>query len=282
MAEVPLSRLRRLHRRAAVTLPQTDFLHRQLREELLSRLPFARLEPRLVLDLGSGPGGAFAALANRFPGARLVGLDHAPEMLLAAGQDAAQRVCGDANRLPLPDQSVDLVFCNLLLAYCHSPVPVLAEVRRVLRRPGLFLFSTLGPDTLAELRAAWTEADHYTHVVRFPDMHDLGDLVVRAGLAEPVLDRETLQVSYADIDAVRADLRAAGSINRTAGRNPGLTGSAAGRKFRAALDRRRDADGRLALTVEVVYGQAWAAADSDPASGNETAIPIDAIRRRGP
>ena len=176
MAAVPLSTLRQLHRRAAATLSNADFLHRRLRKELLSRLAFTRLEPRVVMDLGAGPGGAFAALHAHFPAARLVGVDHAPEMLLAAGCDHALRVCGDACRLPLADQSVDLVFCNLLLAYCHDPVPVLAEVRRVLREPGLFLFSTLGPDTLVEVREAWAEADSHTHVVRFPDMHDLGDL----------------------------------------------------------------------------------------------------------
>lgn len=280
MAEVPLSTLRRLHRRAASTLPTADFLHRRLREELLSRLEFAQLEPRVVMDLGAGPGGAFAALTERFPDSRLLAVDHAPEMLLAAGSGPALRVCGDAGQLPLADQSVDLVFCNLLLAYCHNPVPVLAEVRRVLREPGLFLFSTLGPDTLVELREAWAEADNYTHVVRFPDMHDLGDLVVGAGLAEPVLDRETLQVSYPHLSAMRADLRAAGSVNRTAGRNPGLTGRTAGQRFRAAIDRRLDADGRQSLTVEVVFGQAWAATNSRGRAGTETDVPIDAIRRR--
>lgn len=280
MTEVPQSRLRRLHRRAAPTLANADFLHRRLREELLSRLDFARLEPRVVTDLGAGTGGAFAALAARFPGSQVLGIDHAPEMLLAAGAGQALRVCGDARRLPLADQSVDLVFCNLLLAYCHDPVPVLAEIRRVLREPGLCLFSTFGPDTLVELREAWAEADEHTHVVRFPDMHDLGDLVVRAGLAEPVLDRETLQVSYADVSALRADLRAVGSINRTAGRNVGLTGRRVGQRFRAAMDRRRDADGRMVLTVEVIYGQAWGTANSPGRDSVETSIPLDTIRRR--
>lgn len=280
MAGLSLTRLRRLHGRAAATLEKADFLHRRLREELLSRLDFVALQPQQILDLGAGPGAAGAALASRFPGGRLIALDHAAEMLGAADTDAALRVCGDANRLPLPDASIDLVFCNLLLAYCPNPIPVLAEIRRVLREPGVVLFSTFGPDTLVELREAWAELGDHTHVVRFPDMHDLGDLVVRAGLAEPVLDRETLTITYPDLPALRADLRAAGSVNRTAGRNPGLTGRGAGQRMQASLDRYRDDDGRLALTVEVVYGQAWSGPPPDRRAGPETSIPLDQITRR--
>jgi malonyl-CoA O-methyltransferase len=274
--------LRQAHGRAAPHFATADFLHRRLREELLTRLDYVQLEPATVLDLGAGQGGAFAALAGRYPRSRLIGLDHAPQMLLAASCDKALCICGDAVQLPLPDASVDLVFCNLLLAYCSDPVPVFGEVRRVLREPGALLFSTLGPDTLVELREAWAEADDYTHVVRFPDMHDLGDLVVRAGLAEPVLDREILRVSYSQLEGLRADLRATGAINRTAKRNHGLTGRRAVGRLRAALDRRRDADGRLPLTAELIFGQAWAGPMADGAEGSETSIPIGAIGRRRP
>lgn len=279
MAGPSLSRLRRLHNRAAATLADADFLHTRLREELLSRLDYTALEPRVVLDLGCGTGGAFSALATRYPKARRLAVDHARAMLAVAG-DNALRFCADAQRLPLAADSVDLVFCNLLLAYSPNPVPVLAEIARVLRSPGLCLFSTLGPDTLIELREAWAEVDDYTHAVRFPDMHDLGDLVVQAGLAEPVLDREVLRLSYAGLRALRADLRAVGSINRTAGRNPGLTGRTAGKKLQAALDRRRDADGRLGMTVEVIFGQAWASPPSGGTGPVEVSIATDQIRRR--
>jgi malonyl-CoA O-methyltransferase len=272
----PPRALRRAHRRAAPRFAAAEFLHRRLREALLARLDYVRLDPRVVLDLGAGQGGAFPALAARYPQARLLGIDHAPEMLLAAAPGSALRICGDAARLPLPDASIDLVFCNLLLAYCPDPVPVLAEVRRVLRQPGLMLFTMLGPDTLDELRAAWAAADDYAHAVRFPDMHDLGDLLLHAGLAEPVLDRDILQISYAGLGDLRDDLRATGAVNRCAGRNPGLTGKGTAGRLRAALDRARGPDGRFPVTVEVVFGQAWAGEPAD----NDISIPADSIVRR--
>ena len=281
MPDVSRRRLRALHGQAARTFAQADFLHRRLREELLSRLDFVALEPRRVLDLGCGPGAAFAGLEGHFPDASLIGIDHAPAMLQAAGATRALQLCGDAHRLPLPDGSIDLVFCNLTLAYCPDPVPVLAEIRRVLAEPGLVLFSTLGPDTLVELREAWAPLGDHTHIVRFPDMHDLGDLVVRAGLAEPVLDRESLTLSYPNLAALRAELRAVGSINRTAGRNQGLTGREKGRRMLSALEPCRDADGRLSLTVEVVCGQGWAGAPAGRRAGPETSVPVDQITRRG-
>jgi malonyl-CoA O-methyltransferase len=280
VAQFPRRRLRRLHDNAANTLGRADFLHQRLRDELLSRLDFIALKPSCVLDLGSGSGQALPRLQSRFPDATLVAVDHAPRMLAAVDTGGAGRLCGAAEQLPLSDQSIDLVFCNLTLAYCPDPVPVLAEIRRVLREPGLMLFSTFGPDTLAELRTAWADADNHTHVIRFPDMHDLGDLVVRAGLAEPVLDRDVLTVTYEYIQSLRDDLRAAGSVNRTAGRNPGLTGRESYRRFRAGLEQCRNAEGRLSLTGEVVFGQAWAGTPAAQLGGIEASFPADQIGRR--
>jgi len=280
LPEFSQRRLRQAHRRAAVSRVRADFMHRQLREELLARLDYVAINPALILDLGAGGGEACPALAQRYPDARLLAVDHAP----AAWQDdaPASLLCADAQQLPFPDNSVDLVFCNLLLAYCRNPVPVLTEVARVLREPGLFLFSTLGPDSFNQWRQAWATVDTHTHVVPFPDMHDLGDLVVRAGLAEPVLDRDSFTVTYTRPEDFVADLRAVGSVNWSKTRQASLTGRGAWARLQAAVAAQREADNPWPVSLEVIWGQAWAGGAKGSAGGTDTEIPLTAIRPRRP
>lgn len=280
MPDFSQRRLRQAHGRAALSRARADFMHRQLREELLARLDYAAIEPALILDLGSGGGEACPALAQRYPDARLLAVDHAP----AAWRDdaPASLLCADAGQLPLPDDSVDLVFCNLLLAYCRNPVPVLTEVVRVLREPGLFLFSTLGPDSFNQWRQAWATVDDHTHVLPFPDMHDLGDLLVRAGLAEPVLDRDSFSVTYTRPEDFVADLRAVGSVNWSKTRPPGLTGRGQWARLRSAVAAQCEADSPWPVSLEVIWGQAWAGKAKAAVGSPETEIPLTAIRPRRP
>jgi malonyl-CoA O-methyltransferase len=159
---------------------------------------------------------------------------------------------------------------------------VFRECARVLRPGGLLTFTSFGPDTLKELRAAWASADDFTHVNRFIDMHDLGDALLRAGLAEPVMDVERYTLTYTDVRALMRDLKAIGAHNVNAGRPRGLTGRRALERMTAAYERERR-DGCLPATYEVVYGQAWApvGAPRGSAPSGETRIPIGRIGRRG-
>jgi len=274
-------RLRRRHSRAAPGFAQAAFFHAEIRRRLLERLDWVRLEPQRILDLGSGPAAAAGPLIARYPDSRVIALDHALAMLRESPPlDGLARVCGAAERLPLADASVGLVFCNLALAYCPDPQPVLAEARRVLASPGLFSLATLGRGSFAELRAAWQAADDYVHCPPFPDIQDLGDLLVRAGFAEPVLDAETLTIRYRDLPTLQADLRAAGASNHSRRRNPGLTGRGAAQRLAAALEAAREADGRIPIRVDVIYAQAWAGRPK--AEAGESSVPLDAIGRRPP
>jgi len=176
--------------------------------------------------------------------------------MLPARSDAPSFVCGDAEKLPLRGAGVDLVWSNLALQWLNDPRPALAEFHRVLRIGGLASFTTFGPDTLRELRAAFAEVDRRTHVSRFLDMHDIGDVLVQCGFADPVMDMETITVTYADATVLMRDLKAIGATNATAGRPRGLMGRAHLRRLTAAFERMRS-NGRLPATFEVIYGHAW-------------------------
>ncbi|HET9106087.1 MAG TPA: malonyl-ACP O-methyltransferase BioC [Steroidobacteraceae bacterium] len=247
--------------RAGPTYEATAVLQARVAEELLSRLEPFDFHPGIILDLGAGTGRLTAELKKRYRRALVIALDLAPGMLREAGRHQRflrrfERVCADAARLPLETGSVDIVFSNLMLQWCEPLDDALAEVRRVLKPQGFFLFSTFGPDTLRELRSAWAEVDSYNHVNRFLDMHDVGDALVRAGLLEPVLDVERLQVTYDDALSLMRDLKAIGARNATAGRARSLAGRARLQRVLAAYESFRR-DGRLPATYEVVYGAAW-------------------------
>src|SRR5262249_54052774 len=153
-------------------------LQAQVAHELLTRLQAFGLQPRVVLDLGSGTGRTTRELKRRFPRATVIALDLAPGMLREAQRHQLRwprfaRVCGDAQRVALKGECVDLVFSSLMLQWCEPLDAAFGEVRRVLRSGGFFAFSTFGPATLSELRSAWAQADGHNHVNHFIDMHDV-------------------------------------------------------------------------------------------------------------
>ncbi len=143
----------------------------------------------------------------------------------AAGRADSRSVCADSHRLPFADASVDIIVSNLMVPGCADPVAVFREARRVLRTPGLLLFSTLGPDTLKEVRRAWPADDPHPHVHAFADMHNIGDALVGAGFREPVMDVEMLTVNYREVRRLVTDLRAVAATNQLAARRRSLTGT---------------------------------------------------------
>lgn len=272
--------------RAGATYEPAAVLQLQVAAELLSRLEPFDFHPGTILDLGAGTGRLAAQLKRRYKRARVIALDLAPGMLREAARHQRflsrfDRVCADAARLPLQSASIDIVFSNLMLQWCDPLDDALAEIRRVLRPRGAFLFSTFGPDTLKELRSAWSEADSYNHVNRFLDMHDVGDAIVRAGLIEPVLDVDRLQVTYGDAVALMRDLKSIGARNATAGRSRSLAGRGRLQRVIAAYEPFRR-EGRLPATYEVIYGAAWGtgARPAAAAREGEVRVPIARIRRR--
>lgn len=215
---------------------------------MLERLDYMKLAPRRILDAGSGP--PQRLLGKRYPKAEVVALDFSLGMLRSRRKrflerSVPQAVCGDLERLPLAPETVDLVWSNVALHWLAEPLQALKEFERVLAPAGLLMFSTLGPDTLKELRAA--AGAGRVHV--FQDMHDLGDMLLAAGFLAPVMDMEMLTLAYPAAGGLLKDLRESGQTSARADRPRGLAGKAFAAGLRAALSPR--------ASFEVVYGHAW-------------------------
>lgn len=285
---VPMS-LRTVQRqfdRRAARFGSHDAVVREVNRRLVERLDYMRLVPRRVLDVGCGAGQARALVAARYPEAQWIGADLSPAMLRAGRTPRAgvagwldklrgaraDRVCAEATGLPFAEGSFELVLSNLMLHWHPAPHDVFLEWKRVLAVDGLVLFSCFGPDTLKELRGACTEVLGAAAPMPFIDMHDFGDMMLAAGFGDPVMDVETISLTYPSADALIAEARALGGNPRDDRRGALAAGA---RALRAALDRRRDASGRYPLTFEIAYGHAWKVA---PKAANQSVVSVDRLR----
>ena len=236
-------------------------LQQVIGERLLERLEPIRLQPALVLDLGSGTGRLSARLSDLYRAACIVQLDLAVNMLIKSREnnrlcERQHLLCGDAENLPLADNSADFAFSNLMFHWVSDLDLAFAEIFRTLEPGGLLLFSTFGPDSLLELRNSWAGVDDYVHVNAFTDMHDVGDALVRAGFAEPVLETESFTLVYDDGLALMRELKLLGAGNVNAGRRRSVTGKGKLQAVLAEYGSRYGNDG-LPATFEAVYGHAW-------------------------
>ncbi|NZA26905.1 malonyl-ACP O-methyltransferase BioC [Luteimonas sp. SJ-92] len=262
--------IRRAFGRAARSYAGAADLQREVEDWLLESLMYLDdTVPATVVDLGSGPGRAAAAMQARWPKARVLALDLALPMLRQAlprrgwlgglgRQRAVLPVCADAAALPLADGSVDVLFTSLCLQWVEDLPAALAGFRRVLRPGGLLLCSTFGHDTLHELRQAFAQADQAPHVSPFATIAQFGDALMQAGFRDPVIDRELMRRDYPDLAALMRELRALGATNALATRRRTLTGRARFARAAAAYEPLRGPGGRLPASWEVITAMAWA------------------------
>ena len=264
------AQVRRAFDRAAATYERSSVIAREVERRMAQKLEYLRIDPACVLDAGSGPGTAHELLRARYPAAHCVEVDLSLAMIrraragrglrerlrAIAGARARNWVCADFSRLPFRGGSFGMLWSSLALAWSSQPAATVAEFHRVLVPGGALMFSTYGPDTLKELRDAFEAVDSAAHVHAFPDMHDLGDMLVAAGFDAPVMEMERIAVSYEDVDALARDLKGSGQTSASDARRRGLTTPREWRRMRERYERSRVA-GRLSATVEVVYGHAW-------------------------
>lgn len=295
MADGRKQAVRRAFERAAAGYDRSAFLQQEVARRLDEHLDEMKIEPQQILDAGCGTGFGIPLLRARFPKARILALDLAHAMAAQARLQHGPRpgwrrwfspltphrspltaLCADLEQLPLKRDALDMVWSSLTLQWVDLP-GAFREVNRVLKPGGLFLFASLGPDTLQELRAASAGLDGHAHVNRFIDMHDVGDALVQAGFANPVMEMERITLTYPDLRGVLADIKGIGGQTVVEGRRGGLMGKATW----AALERNYEAfrrEGRLPATYEVVYGHAWAGRQEKRADGRQ----VIEFRKRPP
>lgn len=274
-------RVRRSFDRAAATYDRVAVLQREICDRMIERLQYIKYEPQVILDAGCGTGYGSGQLRKHYAKSRVVELDIAPAMLQASRKRqqgwkllpfmaAPAQICGDLEALPLRDGSVGMIWSNLALQWCNDLGATFAGLHGALESGGLLMFSTFGPDTLKELRQVFGTLDADAHVNRFVDMHDVGDALMQAGFAEPVMDMETVVLTYDDLAGLMRDLKALGAHNANQGRARGLLGKGAWQRLQQNYETLRR-DGKLPATYEVVYGHAWKG-EKKPAPGEAQVI----------
>lgn len=279
------TQVRRRFGRAATSYENHDALQREVGDALLERLGFYLETPLRVVDVGAGTGRGSALLKQKYPKAEVIALDLALPMLRAAKRHSSWRkpflrVCAEATHLPLADHSVDVLYSNLCFQWVDDLPALFGECMRVLKPGGFMAFSSFGPDTLMELRAAWAEADQQPHVGRFLDMHDVGDAMLNAGLRDPVLDVFRYTLTYSEPRKLLEELQGLGATNADRARARGLTGKGRYRRMLAAYEAMRT-DGRIPASWEVVSAHAWGPPIGQPrrVPGGEIAtFSIDSLR----
>ena len=254
--------------RAAVGYDAASVLQREVAKRLLERLDYITISPTNILDLGCATGADLNALSERYSKSFVLGADANIDML-QAGRAARKNLrwllpflrapksaalCADAQALPLASGSMGLVWSNLMLHWLADPLAAFAEMHRVLEVGGLLMFCTLGPDTLKELRASFQ--DGHAHTQRFVDMHDYGDMLLECGFSDPVMDVDTLTMTYANFDDLALDLRRNGATCALQTRRRGLMGRATWQSAREHYERFR-IENRLPASFELVFGHAW-------------------------
>jgi len=281
------NRIRASFNTAAERYDDVAVLQRETGDRILERLDLVKLQPCTILDIGAGTGVATHALGKRYKKAHVIAFDLAPKMLNQARQRGnmfhrllGKRgfICGDAEQLPFASNSIDLIFSNATLQWCSNLDHTFMEFKRILKPGGLLMFSTFGPDTLKELRDSWraadTDAGTAAHVHNFIDMHDIGDAMLRAGLADPVMDVENFTLTYTDAWQLMRELKTLGAHNVASERRHTLTGKARIKNMIAAYEHLR-IDGKLPATYEVVYGHAWSPAAT---KSRDVSIPVSQLQ----
>ncbi len=269
--------LRRLHR-----AQEAPWLHGEVARRMAERLPIVRLQPQVVLDWAAQVGGGGAALRAAYPKARVIAVEPWPAARQAKAPPRAWWLPGRTAAAPLAPADVadgagQLLWSNMGLHGAMVPQRLMQQWQRATAVDGFLMFSTLGPGSLQSLRDLYRAAGWPVPHAPFVDMHDLGDMLVGAGFADPVMDQETITLTWGTADAALVELRSLGgnvALQRFAGlRTPRWRDQL----MRALEARAQEKDGRMALQFEIVYGHAFRPPPR-PRLTAHTAVPLDDMR----
>lgn len=249
---------------AASAYDQHSFIQKEIGKRLIQRLSFLKKPPAAILDVGAGTGFLTRQLQQQFPMSYIVGLDLAQGMTHYAKSKQSWQpwkrqpsyISGDTEMLPFRQGSFDLIFSNFTLQWCLNLPEVFQEFKRVLKPEGMLFFSTLGPQTLHELRTSWASTTQYTHVNEFVDMHDIGDHLLQTQFADPVIDMDLMTVRYGEVKQLLNDLKATGAHNINLSRPKGCMTKRYFEQMLKAYEKFRQPDGLYPATFEIIYGHA--------------------------
>ena len=268
-------RIQKKFDRAARHYDTHAFVQEHINQQVIERLSLLKIAPKIIVDLGAGTGLLTPALRTLYPSADILSIDFAHGMLqqLRKKNHASIPICALAEYLPIKGQSVDLLVSSSMLQWCVSPQQVFQACHQVLSDGGYFLFSSYGPDTLCELRAAWQQVDTQVHVNQFIDMHYLGDWLKQSGFKDIVMDRDLLRIRYASVQQVLADIKGIGANYVKNGRK-GLTTRSQLQKLYQAYP--RNTANKFTASFEVIFGLALNHIAPFKQAG-ATRIPVDSI-----
>jgi len=276
--------------KAAANYNAVSLIQREIARRMLERLDFIRIQPQRILDLGCGTGFDLTALGERYPKAHVVGVDFCEAMLRAGlperkhvrrvlpflKSNKSSLICADITHLPLPCASADLAWSNLAIHWIDDIPRAINEMYQAIRTDGLIMFSTLGPDSLKELRSAFS--DGCQHTQHFMDMHDYGDLLLASGFSDPVMDVDRLILTYSTLNDLFQDLRRNGAACAAHNRRRGLMGKQSWQSMQTRYEDYRQ-DGYYPASFEIIYGHAWKGASTKTGDG-ESIIHFDSKRHR--
>jgi malonyl-CoA O-methyltransferase len=255
---------------AATTYDQSAFVQKEIGQRLIDRLSLLKTPPQTILDVGAGTGFLTRQLQQKFPNSHIIGLDLASGMTRFAKSKQPWQLwknrpfylCADMESLPFSAQRFDLIFSNFTLQWCFNLEQTFAEFMRVLKPHGLLFFTSLGPQTLHELKQSFAAHSPFTHVNEFMDMHDYGDLLVKTRFSDPVMDMEMIRVTYPQVKHLLQDLKATGARNLNPQRQKGLSSKHHFSRMIKAYAAFKQLDNLYPATFEIIYGHAFRAQQS--------------------
>ena len=269
---------------AASSYEKNATFQKRVLEELLENLSYVSLQPKVILDMGCGVGRAAPIISKHFPNAKIVQLDISQKMIFQAKKkntfwkkNKAQSIVADMLQMPFLSGTFDLIICSLSLQWISDIESVFHETRRCLNNDGLFLFSTLGPQTMHELREAWLEIDDHEHVHNFFEIDYYGDELVRTGFSDPVISREEYKLMFGSPLEAIGSIRSIGASNVSLNRRKSLTPKSKWQSFIRAYEKQGPAN-KVPLTYEVYYGLAWSNNRNHVAS--EVTVPLSSVHIR--
>ena len=257
-----------------------DFFHKYCRKNLFDRLAPIKICPKIILNIGSATGSGSNILSRNYKDSQVYNIDLSFGMLKKSHLKENKRIKhiqAEASALPFNDNSIDLIFSNLCMPWLNDLPFFFKEIKRVMKKNGLFIFSTLGPDSLLALKKAWAEVDNFSHINNYIDMHIIGDQLLNVGLLDPVLDSERMIIKYKDISSLERDLTHTGARNALTARENSLTGRKKYEKFSKKLFPCNSSE-KLNIEMEIIYGHAWGREPTP--SQNEHVIDASNIMRR--